>query len=55
VSGTISTINSASNSVTNTIPVGKTPMGVSYNPINNSIYVANLDSNTVTMIKETGP
>jgi len=48
-------INSSSNTVTNTILVGRTPIGLAYNPINNSIYVANSDSNTVTVIKEINP
>ena len=37
-------------SVTATIPVGSKPLGVAFNPDNGLLYVANLVSNTVSVI-----
>ena len=33
-----------------TIPVGVSPIGLTFNPFNNNMYIANADSNTVSVI-----
>ncbi len=35
------------------IPVGLAPVGIAYNPTNKNMYVANSDSNTVSIIGST--
>ena len=47
---TISVIDGKTNSVTNTIHVGKNPNGVAVNPNTNMVYVANYDDNTTSVI-----
>jgi YVTN family beta-propeller protein len=46
----VSVIDGETNSVIKTIPVGASPTDVAVNPNNNLIYVANVDSNTVSVI-----
>jgi YVTN family beta-propeller protein len=43
-------INGGTNKVTATIPVGNEPMGVAADPSTNTVYVANDDSDTVSVI-----
>jgi len=52
-SNTVSVINSATNTVIATIPVGKGPARVTYDPSNGYIYVADVGSNTVSVINGT--
>ena len=49
-SGTVSVIDSSTNTVTKTIPVGTLPRGVAYNGKNGDMYVANEGSGTVSVI-----
>src|SRR5215204_6423964 len=52
-SGTVSVIDSTSNSVIKNITVGSSPGQLLFNPSNNNIYVANAVSNTVSVIDST--
>ena len=52
-SNNVSIINTATNKVTATVPVGNTPIGVAVSPDNTKIYVANLGSNSVSVINTT--
>jgi YVTN family beta-propeller protein len=47
--GTVSVIDSITNSVTNTIKVGSRPSDIAVNPNNNLVYVANADYNRVSV------
>ena len=49
-SSEIGTANAQKYSVIATIPVGESPSGVAVNPTNGLVYVANLYSNTVSVI-----
>jgi YVTN family beta-propeller protein len=49
-SSEIGTANAQKYSVIATIPVGKSPFGVAINPTNGLVYVANANSNTVSVI-----
>ena len=49
-SNSVSVINTASNSLTATIPVGSYPVGVAITPNGKYIYVANEGSNSVSVI-----
>ena len=49
-SGAVSVINTTTNSVTNTISVGRNPEGLTLSPDGTDVYVANYDSNTVSVI-----
>lgn len=49
----VSVIDTATNTVINTIPVGDGPFGVTVNPAGTSIYVANEIGNTVSVIDAT--
>jgi YVTN family beta-propeller protein len=49
-SNTVSVIDTATNTVIATIPVGTTPQGVAVTPDGSKVYVANSDSNTVSVI-----
>lgn len=46
-SGTVSVIDSSANEVVETIPIGRAPIGIAFNPSNNDMYVANFGSGTV--------
>ncbi|WP_439698405.1 gliding motility-associated C-terminal domain-containing protein [Mucilaginibacter sp. AW1-7] len=46
----ISVLNTATNKVVTTIPVGKEPWGVSVSPDDSKVYVSNLASNSVSVI-----
>ena len=46
----VKVISDSSNSVIKTIPVGKNPIGVIYDPSNNMIYVANDDNASVSVL-----
>lgn len=48
--GTISVVNIAAQSVTDTIPVGAEPMGVALSPNSTRLYVANSSSNTLSVV-----
>lgn len=48
--GTVSVIETATNTVTDTVSVGSNPFGVSVTPDVTSAYVANRYSNTVSVI-----
>jgi YVTN family beta-propeller protein len=48
--GTVSVIDTATNDVTATVPVGKMPHGVAVNPDGKKVYVANRNSDTVSVI-----
>ena len=52
VSSTVSVINTATNTVTGTIPVGDGPVGVAFSPVTGATraYVANYHANTVSVI-----
>ena len=52
-SGTVSVIDSTSNSVIKNITVGSSPGQLLFNPSNNNMYVANRDSGTVSVIDST--
>ena len=45
----------STNEVVDTIPVGAFPPGIAFNPSNNDMYVANRDSNTVSVIATISP
>jgi YVTN family beta-propeller protein len=49
-SNTVSVINGATDSVTDTIGVGSFPYGVTVNPFNDRVYVTNRGSNSVSVI-----
>ena len=49
-SNTVSVIDTATNTVSATIPVGVNPVGVAVNPGGSKVYVANLSANTVSVI-----
>src|SRR5258708_6430333 len=49
-SNTVSVIDTATNAVSATIPVGINPIGVAVNPDGSKIYVANLNARTVSVI-----
>ena len=49
-SNTVSVIDTASNTVTATVPVGSVPFGVAVTPDGAFVYVANANSNTVSVI-----
>ncbi len=49
-SNTVSVIDSSTNTVIKTIPVGSAPQGVAYNSNNNDMYVANSNSGGVSVI-----
>ncbi len=51
--GIISVINSTTNSVIDTIRVGKSPTELAINPNNNLLYVANFDNKTISVINTT--
>jgi YVTN family beta-propeller protein len=46
----VSVIDTATNTVIATIPVGKSPIGVGVTPDGSKVYVANFQSNTVSVI-----
>jgi gliding motility-associated-like protein len=46
----VSVVNLANNSVTTTIPVGASPIGVAVNPDGTRVYTANQGSNTISVI-----
>jgi YVTN family beta-propeller protein len=48
--GKVSVIDSSTNTVVDTVLVGKKPQAITYNPGNNGIYVANTLSNTVSVL-----
>ncbi|WP_292387683.1 PKD domain-containing protein [Methanosarcina sp. UBA5] len=48
--GTVSVIDTATNTVTATVTVGSSPYGVAVNPDGTKVYVANLGSSTVSVI-----
>ena len=48
--GSVSVIDTASNTVTATVAVGPNPFGVSVNPAGTRVYVANISSNNVSVI-----
>lgn len=50
VSNSVSVVNTATNSVVTTIPVGRSPRGIATSPDGASIYVANAVDNTVSVI-----
>jgi YVTN family beta-propeller protein len=50
---TVSVINTATNTISATIPVGASPYGVAINPAGTFAYVANLNDNTVSVINTT--
>ncbi len=51
--GTVSVINSTTNTIVATIPVGKNPQAIAYNPANGLLYVANMLSGTLSIINGT--
>ncbi len=50
IKGSVSMIDLATNAVVATVPVGEYPQGVAVNPTGTAVYVANSDSNEVTVI-----
>lgn len=50
IKGSVSIIDLATNAVVATVPVGEYPQGVVVNPAGTAVYVANSDSNEVTVI-----
>ena len=48
--GTVSVIDTTTNTVIDTITVEAFPTGIAYDPVNHRMYVANNDSNTVSVI-----
>jgi len=50
---TVSVIDTATNTVTATVNVGKQPYGVAVNPIGTKVYVANIVDSTVSVINTT--
>jgi YVTN family beta-propeller protein len=51
--GTVSVINGTTNTIVATIPVGKNPQAIAYNPANGLFYVANTLSDTLSIINGT--
>src|SRR6478672_959565 len=51
--GTVSIINSTTNTITSSLPVEKNPQAVSYNSANGLAYIANLLSNTLSVVNGT--
>src|SRR5215831_10118701 len=49
-SNTVSVIDTATNTVTATIPVGRFPFGVAVTPDGSKVYVPNIGDNTVSVI-----
>ena len=49
-SNTVSVIDTATNLVVATVPVGSQPFGVAVNPASTRVYVTNRESNTVSVI-----
>ena len=49
-SGNVSVIDTATNTVTATIPVGAAPFAVAVSPDGGTVYVANIDSDNVSAI-----
>jgi YVTN family beta-propeller protein len=49
-SGTVSVINTSTNTVVNTVPVGNDPEGVAITPTGTLVYVTNYSSGTVSVI-----
>ena len=47
---TISVVDTATNTVTSTVPVGDDPEGVAVNPAGTRVYVTNESDNTVSVI-----
>src|SRR5262245_26898215 len=50
ISNTVSVIDTATDTVIATIPVGPSPFGVAVSPDGSKVYVANTSSNTVSVI-----
>jgi YVTN family beta-propeller protein len=48
--GIVAAIDTATDAVTATIPVGQSPQGIAVSPIGTDAYVANFDSNTVSVL-----
>jgi len=46
----ISAINDTTNSITTTIPVGDNPFGIAYDPAKEEMFVANANSNSISVI-----
>ena len=53
VNNSVSVINTVSNSIVATVPVGHRPFGISVNPDGSRVYVANNDDNTISVINTT--
>ncbi|MGZ4956838.1 MAG: hypothetical protein ACXV8Q_17180 [Methylobacter sp.] len=53
VSGSVSVIDMANNSLVDTVTVGHTPIGVAVSPDGKRVYVANISDNTVSVIDTT--
>jgi YVTN family beta-propeller protein len=51
--GTVSVINGTTNAIVASIPVGKNPQAIVYNPANGLVYTANTLSNTLSIINGT--
>jgi YVTN family beta-propeller protein len=51
--GSVSVINTATNTVVATVPVGNAPHGVAVRPAGTFLYVANFGSNSVSVIDTT--
>ena len=51
--GTVSIINSSTNTIMTSLPVEKNPQAIAYNSANGLVYVANLLSNTLSVINGT--
>ena len=51
--GIVSVINGTTNTIVATIPVGKNPQAIAYNPANGLLYVANALSDTLSIINGT--
>jgi YVTN family beta-propeller protein len=51
--GIVSVINGTTNTIVATIPVGKNPQAIAYNPANGLLYVANTLSDTLSIINGT--
>ncbi|MGC2484373.1 MAG: beta-propeller fold lactonase family protein [Nitrososphaeraceae archaeon] len=51
--GTVSVINGTTNDIVASIPVGKNPQAIVYNPANGLVYTANALSNTLSIINGT--
>jgi YVTN family beta-propeller protein len=55
LSDSVSVIDSSNNKVIDNISVGQGPLAIKYNPINNNIYVANIESGDVSIISTKPP